>query len=411
MARPREEDFVNPRIAALLLFLAASPLAAEILPGFKLEKLAATSGFLTSIAINSRGVLHYSTTAGEIYRLEGSASVLAAKVDTASGGNEGLLGIAFRSDEQVVAHYVLPDHTAEVIGVVNVVTGEGHEIARLVCDQGRECSSEHHGGNPAIGPDGSTFVGIGDFGGGPRAQVSDSPAGKIFRIAPDGSARVFALGFRNPFDLYFDRVRGKLVVTDNGPMQGDEVHLIGEGENAGWPFTVGEQPQAPGLTGPLYTFPNTVAPTGVTSVSRQGAMPAEGILVGAFVTKAVYYFRWLADERLAPPVAITVGEIGGVIDVVTDPGGTIFVGTGFAVYRLEGPRRGDANGDGAVNDDDFAAIAREILDGDGTETTRAQEGTYRGSWGADVNGDGLIDTRDLVALARARTSRERAVRR
>ena len=101
-------------IAALAV---ASDLPAAALPGFRVEKIAPASGFVTSLAFDEHSRLHYSVRTGEIFRLDGAQSVQVAAVQTASVGNEALLGIAFRGSGQIVAHYVAPDHTADLIRI------------------------------------------------------------------------------------------------------------------------------------------------------------------------------------------------------------------------------------------------------------------------------------------------------
>src|SRR5206468_3722828 len=71
----------------------------------------------------------------------------------------------------------------------------------------RGVPAEHHGGNPAVAPDGSVFVGIGDFNDGFLAPDVRWVAGKIWRVHPDGTAELFAHGFRNPFDMAWDAAR------------------------------------------------------------------------------------------------------------------------------------------------------------------------------------------------------------
>ena len=170
----------------LLLCLAAAPVSAAIAPGFAIRKVADVKGFLTSIAFDPVGTMYVSSTEGSIYRIDSGKAVKVAVVPTASEGNADLLGIVFDRDGSLVAHYVTPDLTADVIARVDLKSGAQTELAHPVCDGGRPCSTEHHGGNPAIAPDGTIYVGLGDFGGALAAQNPDSPAGKIYRVTPGG---------------------------------------------------------------------------------------------------------------------------------------------------------------------------------------------------------------------------------
>lgn len=396
------------RIASLILFAAWSASAAT-LPGFALEPHAKTDGFFTSLAFDSKDRMYATVTDGRILRLDGNALTTVAQVPTAVEGNAVLLGIAMQDDNHAIAHYVKPDMTAEVVGRVDLTTGEVTEIANIVSNGGRPVSSEHHGGNPTIGPDGTIYFGIGDLGGGPGAQNPLSPAGKIYAISPNGAARIFANGVRNPYDMLYDAEMKKLIVPDNGPTGDDEITYVSEGDNLGWPWTMGNQPPVDGTVPPVYVFPTTVAPTGVAKITETGYMRSGGLLLMAFVPQTMYYFPAITSP-LADPIPILQKDAGLVLDVAQNSRGEIWFLSNNTVYRLLTPFQGDADGNRIVDHRDLEAIARETLDVD-AGTLHAQDGDYAASWGADANADGVVDARDLVALARILTARSRPITR
>lgn len=408
----------RPRIvflgSILTLALAASSSAASLLPGFRLEKVASAEGFITSIAFDPHGRLWYSVTEGGIYVVERGKSRLLTELPTATTGNAVLLGIAFRGDE-IIAHYVRPDFTADVISSVDPDSGEETILASLVCAKGNACSSEHHGGNPVVAADGSIYVGIGDYGGGHVAQLPDSPGGKIWRIDPEGKATEYAIGFRNPFDLAIHPSGEFLLVADNGPEGEDELARVRPGQNHGWPATMGNQPAMPGMTAPDYVFPGTVAPTGVALI--RGLLPGErvSLLVGGFVTKALYLFPDIDADALEPVIVFdslpALGPFPAVLDVAQDSSGAIFVASPGAIFRLIPPHAGDVNGDGIMDGEDLEALAWELIDGDGPSILEIHGGEFAATWGADVNADGIVDASDLVAWVLAQRSRGRVVRR
>jgi len=398
-------------ISIFWFFLAAAAGSGEILPGFRIEKVGGARGFVTSLIEGSDGSLFYSVTSGEIYRLTAGESTLVGKVDTANEGNAVLLGIALLDPFTLVAHYVTPDFTADVVATVSLTNGEVRELAKFPCDsKGAPCSTEHHGGNPIVAPDGSIYVAIGDYGVGLPAQNLSSPGGKIFRITPDGTASMHSLGYRNVFDFQFDPLSGKLVVGDNGATGQDEINIVAQGDNCGWPFTMGTQEVTAGTLGPVYTYAKTAAPTGVALIRGSGRLAARGLLVATFVPRGISYFPSIDTQPFPEPVEILSKETFPLIDVIETSSGEILFTDVKSVFRLVFPRPGDANGDGLVSDLDFDALARELVDGDGSATVRTQEGLYRGSWGADANVDGRVDTSDLIALANLLTTRTRPVR-
>jgi len=373
-----------------LLIALAGRAGGAALPGFRVERVADARGFVSSIAIDSRGTIYYTTTSGGIFR----GDVQVAGVATEAVGNAGLLGMALIDDRTAVVHYTRPNQTYDVVSLIDLVNGGEtvlHEFAGDIGNPEHGISPEHHGGNPAIGDDGAIYVGIGDYGAVQIAEYPEWNGGKIFRIDRDGSAQQIARGFRNPFDVAWDARNQQLVVPDNGDAVDDEINVIAQSCGFfGWPLTAGAQPPVSGAIPPTYVFPKVVAPTGITRLHNGG------FLLCSFVTRAVYFF----DDANAPhPVALIEGETGPLIDVAEAPNGEIYIASGTTIYRLFTPARGDCNADGFVNAADLDALQHVV----GTKLDGS-------SWGCDVDGDGLITSSDLSALMRLLTNRFPAVR-
>jgi glucose/arabinose dehydrogenase len=94
------------------------------------------------------------------------------------------------------------------------------------------------GGKLALGEDNNTlFLSIGDFSKPDRVQDNKTSIGKVIRIDLQRlNARVYATGFRSPSGgLMFDRESKELWLTEHGPRGGDEINLVREGRNYGWP--------------------------------------------------------------------------------------------------------------------------------------------------------------------------------
>jgi glucose/arabinose dehydrogenase len=75
-----------------------------------------------------------------------------------------------------------------------------------------------------------------------NAQDPAASYGKTLRIDIDsGASRIFTLGHRNPQGLYV-APDGTVWSTEHGPKGGDELNLLVEGSNYGWPYvTFGTQ--------------------------------------------------------------------------------------------------------------------------------------------------------------------------
>jgi Glucose / Sorbosone dehydrogenase/Dockerin type I domain len=394
------------------LLMIASAVHAAALPGFRVQKLGAASGFPDSIAIDSHNTIYYTTTAGSLFRFSNGTSQLVTRVNTTAIGDSGLLGMALLNDDTAVVHYTNGALTADVISTIDLKTAAETVLHSFPCDidlPTRPCAAEHHGGNPSVGADGSIFVGIGDYGGRLIAALPEWNGGKIWRIKPSGEVEQFARGFRNPFDTSWDDANQRLIVPDNGDLADDEINIVHFGDFCGWPLTMGSQPPIEGAVAPRYVFPIIVAPTGLIAVNgRSGYFPT-GYLLSAFVTKALYYIPNIDAQPFPDPIAVISGITPMIIDVAQSPDGTIYFVAADGLYQLIPPLRGDCNGDGRVDAADAAALAQELLDGNPEAATSAQNGAYPGSWGCDVNGDGVIDSRDMTALLEMIHSRTRAV--
>jgi glucose/arabinose dehydrogenase len=122
----------------------------------------------------------------------------------------------------------------------------------------------HNGGSIAFGADGLLYVGLGDGGGAndPLAtgQSLGTWLGKILRIDVDrrdpGKAyavpadnpfvgregarpEIFALGFRNPWQIAFDYETGRLWAADVGQHLLEEIDVVEKGGNYGWSLKEG----------------------------------------------------------------------------------------------------------------------------------------------------------------------------
>lgn len=397
----------------MLSFLVAAHATAATLPGVRVETIAPAVGFTTSVVVDSSGVIYYTSTSGSIYRLDGSSSIQIASLPTRWQGDAGLLGMALLDDRTAAVHYTNVELTREIVSRVDLLTGVETKLAEFIADissPSRPVSEEHHGGNVTVAPDGSIFFAIGDFGGGAVAADPLWPAGKVWRIHPDGSTEQFARGLRNAYDMAWDDEHQRLILGDNGPVRGDEINVVVKGDYLGWPYTFGNQEPVREAVPPRYVFKETVAPTGVAKLDQRNAY-LRGYLMGGFVTSAIY---WIPDIDVFPlpdPVALIEQEVDLVIDVTQAPNGDIIFSTFDSIHKLVMPAAGDCNGDGLRDARDAAAINDELKDGQTQSLQTLHLGEHRGSFGCDANGDQLVDRDDLDLIAQFAISRKRAVRR
>lgn len=205
---------------------------------------------------------------------EGSARTAVATPEHEAG----LLGVTlspeFDQDATVFVYY----STAEDNRIQQFALDGDVLIPGEVILEGIPVAHTHNGGRLAFGPDGMLYAGTGDAGEEELAQDGDSLAGKILRIAPDGSvpldnpfpeSPVWSLGHRNVQGLGWDD-DGRLFASEFGPERGDELNIIEPGENYGWPEAVGAEGADLGYIDPVVEWmPEDASPSGIAVTSGE----------------------------------------------------------------------------------------------------------------------------------------------
>jgi glucose/arabinose dehydrogenase len=255
-----------------------------------------------------------------------------------AGGEGGLLGLALPpGDDSVVFAYVT---TASDDRIVRIPL-DGDTLGRpQPILTGIPVGSRHHGGRLLFAPDGALFVSTGDAGDGRLAQDRDSLAGKIMRLDQDGAPfpgnpfgnRTWSYGHRNVEGLALDD-GGRLWATEFGEKSADELNLIGQGQNYGWPRVEGTG-GGQGLVDPLVTWATDEAsPAGIAIVDQVA-------YVGALQGECLFAIP-LDGETAGKPVAHLAQEHGRIRSVAAAPDGSLWVTTSNTDGRGDPGRKDD----------------------------------------------------------------------
>ena len=142
---------------------------------------------------------------------------------------------------------------------------------------------------------------------------------------------------------------GKLWSVEHGPYGGDELNLIEAGANYGWPLVtygidydgtvISDKTTAPGITGPVYKWVPSVAPSSLASYGGD-VMPENW--KGDFLLGTLSGERFI---RLTMTDGSVTGEeqtlhhaIGRIRNVIAAPDGYVYLltdGHSASLYRLE----------------------------------------------------------------------------
>jgi glucose/arabinose dehydrogenase len=321
---------------------------------------------------------------GQVTRLGGEEPVVVLDIDdlTESGGEQGLLGLAFHPDG-TKAYVNFTDNNGDT-NVAELTVGADGVFDRnslrtvLFVEQPYP---NHNGGDLAFGPDGMLYVGLGDGGAGGdperRALNLAELLGKMLRIDPtkpsgdlgytipadnpfvgtDGArGEIWSIGLRNPWRYSFDPETGDLWIADVGQGNIEEINVAAatngmgaaRGSNFGWSAFEGSQPFNDDVTadnhaGPIFEYDHSGGRCSISGGVRargQGAGP----LAGWYVFSDYCSGEVMALSVSGAGTGITVGPESAVLAnpgeevsaVVSGPDGAVYVLTfGDTVYRID----------------------------------------------------------------------------
>ena len=233
-------------------------------------------------------------------------------------GEGGLLGLA-----------VSPAFATDGLVFAYVTTSQDNRIVRFRLDApgrvepiltGIPKGRTHNGGRLAFGPDGLLYAGTGDTGDTTLSQDERSLGGKVLRLRPDGEpaeaggSLVFSRGHRNVQGLAFDG-KGRLFATEFGQDRFDEVNVLVEGGNYGWPEVEGAGDAGDRFTAPLVTWKTSEAsPSGA-------AVVGDALYVAALRGQRL----WQVPLAGGDPRALIQGQYGRLRAAATAPDGALWV--------------------------------------------------------------------------------------
>ena len=211
----------------------------------------------------------------------------------ATGGEQGLLGMAFHPNYEINGYlYLYYTQIATGDSVISrfKVNASDPNMANKSSDFEiippiAQPFPNHNGGQISFGLDGYLYVALGDGGssGDPygNGQNRTTLLGSILRVDVDSGSpysipsdnpfynnmdgyreEIYAFGFRNPWRFSFDTDTGNLWVADVGENSWEEIDIVESGNNYGWNAKEGYEDFNPGVNDtniepPIFVYANT----------------------------------------------------------------------------------------------------------------------------------------------------------
>ncbi len=213
----------------------------------------------------------------------------------------------------------------------------------------------HFAGRMVFDRDGYLFLSVGDRGADPDlledqpAQSLENHQGTILRLHDDGSVpddnpfvdrdvalpEIWSYGHRNPQGLVVHPETGEIWSNEHGPRGGDEVNIVREGRNYGWPVAtyginyqgtiITEETSREEMEPPAYVWVPSIATSGMMIYDGErfpwwrGSVFVGG-LAGQRLSRLTFEgHRSLSEEPLLEE------ELGRVRDVRQGPDGYIYL--------------------------------------------------------------------------------------
>jgi glucose/arabinose dehydrogenase len=273
-----------------------------------------------------------------ILNLAAGTSELALTLDdTFAQGEAGAMGVAldpnFGVSRLVYVYYTARSGGSAVNRLVRYREVGSRLAERVVLLDDVPANTIHDGGRIRFGPDGLLYISTGDASTQSLSQSLGSLAGKILRLNPDGTSPrgnpfgspVYTYGHRNPQGFDWHPTSGQLWASEHGSTGNDEINLIRQGANYGWP-TIQGAATMPSMETPLAFFNPAIAPSG-SSFYRGRVVPQfeNNLFVGTL--RGLHLLRLQLDgsgSRIVAQERLLDQRYGRIRDVVMGPDGLLY---------------------------------------------------------------------------------------
>ena len=257
--------------------------------------------------------------------------------DVFTTGESGILGLTvhpqFATNRFVYLTYTARTGGSPVARLMRFREVNGTLAEGVVLLDEVPAANIHNGSRVKFGPDGLLYVTFGDVAVPSVAQEVAALNGKILRLREDGTSApgnrfgpVFSYGHRNPQGIGWHPATGDLWESEHGQTGNDELNVIENGVNYGWPVIEGNETR-PDMRRPITSFTPAVAPSGIAFYTGTRTPAFQNDLFVATL-RGMSLLRVRLDaanpRRIASLERLVEGRYGRLRDVVTGPDGYLY---------------------------------------------------------------------------------------
>jgi glucose/arabinose dehydrogenase len=204
----------------------------------------------------------------------------------------------------------------------------------------------------AFGPDNKLYITTG-YTNQVEPGQNASLAGKVLRVNKDGTipsdnpilnSPVYTTGHRNMLGIAFDKGTGMAIAAENGGKDHDEINVLENGGNYGYPANQQKEQASPSLWAqtdnsssipPARTYYKTITPTQIIFYDDNHFRDLKDMfLVTSYGEGSIYALSLNKTGHLLEEVAIRLPEVRGhIISIAKAPNGAIYI-AGENMYKL-----------------------------------------------------------------------------
>lgn len=345
------------------------------------------------------------------------------ELTVADQGESGLLGMAlhpnFTEEPLVYLAYNYTDGNSIRERLVRYTYQQERLINEEVLIDNIPGNTYHDGARLLFGPDEKLYMTTGDAGEMPLSQNLSSLNGKLLRINPDGSipddnpiesSYVWALGLRNSQGLDFAN-NGILYSSEHGPESDDEINILEQGRNYGWPNVIGpcDTPAeiqfctANNVMEPIQHYTPTLAVAGIAYYSHEALPDWTNSLIVTSLKAGKLLVLHLSDpgDSVINTTTVYDNNFGRLRDVCVSDDGRVFISTS----------NNDGRGDPNAGDDKIielvASSPTSISEQDKLNSLKIYPNPSRNQVKADLNGkflNGSFEVYDMEGRSKLKGS-------